>query len=257
MVKEQAVKTPQYLAMRDHLAAKIEQGHLKAGDKLPSERELSESFKLTRVTIREALLTLETEGLIYRLDRRGWFVTPPRIIYNPRSTESFIQYVSAQGRTPKSELISAELIEASEWAATRLGIPLGAPVYSIWRRRFVDGRPVFLEHVRVNAALFPAFLGKDLTHSLTEIMYKNYDVELVRVAINLHPASLTTVQARHLLVASGTLGLYICRSSYDEQGRVTNVDQEYWVHDALEVALEATKDESGLQRSYVVDTRKS
>lgn len=255
MAKELSVKIPQYLDVRDHLAAQIEQGHLKVGDKLSSERELSELLNVTRVTIREALLALETEGLIYRLDRRGWFVTPPRIIYNPRSTENFIQYVSAQGRTPKSELISAELIEATEWAARHLGIPVGAPVYSIWRRRFVDGRPVFLEHVRVNAALFPAFLGKDLTQSLTEIMYKNYNVELVHVKIKLHPASLTTMQARHLLVAAGTLGLYICRSSYDEQNRVTNVDQEYWVHDALEVSLEANKDESGLQRSYLVGSR--
>lgn len=243
-----SVKTPQYLMMRDHLAAQIEQGVFKSGDKLPSEREMSEQFNVTRVMIREALLALETEGLIYRQDRRGWFITPSRIIYNPRSTESFIQYVTAQGRTPKSELISADLVEASEWAAKRLGIPVGAPVYSIWRRRFIDGRPVFLEHVRVNAALFPAFLDKDLTHSLTEIMYKNYDTELVRVSINLHPASLTTIQARHLLVASGTLGLYICRSSFNIQGQVTNVDQEYWIHDALEVTLEATKDDSALQK---------
>ncbi|AXI01503.1 UTRA domain-containing protein [Aquirhabdus parva] len=241
--------TPKYLVVRDYLATRIEKGEFKSGDKLPSERELQESFDVARVTIRDALLALQTEGLIYRLDRRGWFVTPKRIIYNPRSTESFMQYVTAQGRVPKSELISAELIEASEWAAERLNIAVGGPVYSIWRKRFVDGRMVFIEHVRVNAALFPDFLDKPLTDSLTEIMYKHYGVELVRVNINLYPASLGAFQARHLLVTPGTLGLYIGRNSYDQFGRVTNVDQEYWVHDALEISLEAHKDESALMSS--------
>ncbi|WP_156504394.1 GntR family transcriptional regulator, partial [Oleiphilus sp. HI0066] len=51
--------------------------------KLPSERYLSEQHSTTRVTIREALKLLETEGLIYRENRRGWFISPPKLRYDP------------------------------------------------------------------------------------------------------------------------------------------------------------------------------
>ncbi|AXI02638.1 UTRA domain-containing protein [Aquirhabdus parva] len=237
-------RAPQYVHIRDSLAARIETGELIASAKLPSERELSESFNTTRVAAREALLALETEGLIYRLDRRGWFVSPPRVVYNPRSTKSFMQYVTAQGRIPTTELISAEQIGASEWAAKHLGINVGDPVYSIWRRRFIDGRPVMVEHIRMNAESFPDFLEIPLNNSITEAMSKFYSVELTRVKMNLYPSSLSASQARHLLVSPGTSGLYICRSNHDQHGKITDVDQEYWLHDVLEISLEAHKEQS-------------
>ncbi len=52
----------------------IRQGRLKAGDQLPSERELSETFKVSRTSVREALRTLETKGLIISRTGMGNFV---------------------------------------------------------------------------------------------------------------------------------------------------------------------------------------
>mgnify|MGYP000537255220 FL=1 len=65
---------PQYLQIKDALANQILAGGLAPNDKLPSERLLGELYGTTRVTIREALVQLEANGLIYREDRRGWFV---------------------------------------------------------------------------------------------------------------------------------------------------------------------------------------
>jgi GntR family transcriptional repressor for pyruvate dehydrogenase complex len=52
----------------------IREGKLKAGDQLPSERELSETFKVSRTSVREALRTLETKGLIISRTGMGNFV---------------------------------------------------------------------------------------------------------------------------------------------------------------------------------------
>lgn len=64
------------------LREQIERGLLARGSKLPSERQLSELFSTTRITLREALGQLEDQGLIYREERRGWFVSPQRLLYN-------------------------------------------------------------------------------------------------------------------------------------------------------------------------------
>ena len=53
------------------LREQIERGLLARGSKLPSERQLSELFSTTRITLREALGQLEDQGLIYREERRG------------------------------------------------------------------------------------------------------------------------------------------------------------------------------------------
>ena len=52
----------------------IREGRLKAGDQLPSERELSETFKVSRTSVREALRALETKGLIVSRTGMGNFI---------------------------------------------------------------------------------------------------------------------------------------------------------------------------------------
>lgn len=52
----------------------IKEGRFKAGDQLPSERELAETFKVSRTSVREALRALETEGLIVTRTGMGTFV---------------------------------------------------------------------------------------------------------------------------------------------------------------------------------------
>lgn len=238
-IDQSSARIPKYIPIRDSLAHEIESGILLSNVKLPSERTLLEKFQTTRVAVREALLALEMDGLIYRLDRRGWYVRAPRIIYHPQSTKSFMQYVSEQGYVPSTDLISAEQVEATPWDAKHLDIAIGSSVYSIWRRRSINGRPVVVEHLRIRADLFPDFLAHPLNQSVTQLMADEYQCVITRANINLFPTALAEQQTKALHVNVGSLGLYICRSNRDQHGRVTDIDQEYWLHDVLDLHFEA------------------
>jgi GntR family transcriptional repressor for pyruvate dehydrogenase complex len=52
----------------------IEDGKLKRGDQLPSERELTEAFKVSRTTVREAIRTLESMQLLQCLQGNGTYI---------------------------------------------------------------------------------------------------------------------------------------------------------------------------------------
>ncbi len=57
------------------IQAMIQAGQLKAGEKIPSQREFSQKFGISRASLREALLTLETLGLLKTEAGRGTFVS--------------------------------------------------------------------------------------------------------------------------------------------------------------------------------------
>jgi biotin operon repressor len=69
-------RPPHYQRIREQIANDIATGTPRADEKFPSEREMIERFGCTRVTLRQALQQLEAEGLVYRENRRGWFVSP-------------------------------------------------------------------------------------------------------------------------------------------------------------------------------------
>ncbi len=229
---------PYYLRLRDALANQIENGQLDVHARLPSERTLKETYDINRVTVRQALMQLESEGLIYRLIRRGWYVSPPRLKYDPTQNTGFMDNVRAQGRVPETVILSTRKIAASAWVNQHLGIDVGAPVYLIRRRRLIDGLSVLVEHIYVNARFFPGLLKLPLERSLTHVFNQQYGIQVEHMEINMYPAPLHNDQAEELKVVAGTPGLFLSRSSYDRQGNIIEFDQEFWRHDVLEISLE-------------------
>jgi DNA-binding GntR family transcriptional regulator len=227
-----------YLELRNHLAARISAGELKPGDRLPSERQLQAMSRIARGTIREGLSQLEAEGLIYRQDRSGWYVSPSPIVYDPTRWEGFISYVEAQGRRPSTETLDAAEITADTYLAGVFDRPLGAPLYLIRRRRHVDGRAVLVEYIVVDAALAPDLLRFSFDQSLTSILKAEYGLSVTRNKIEMQPCALTGREAEALKLRSGLPGLNVVRTSYDALGRVVEFDLEYWRHDAVKISIE-------------------
>ena len=241
-------KVPHYRRVRDHFASLIGAGVLAPQAKLPSERDVGEVFQITRVTAHQALIQLEVEGLVFRLKRRGWFVSPPRVRYDPAGNISFTKNVKAQGRVPGTRVISKERILASTWDHEHLQVAIEAPVFLIRRVRLVDDRAVLVEHLHVNAERCPGLLDHPLEGSLTEILAEHYEIILRRAQVSMHPTALNEWQAEALGVAAGTPALYLARRSFDQSNNVIEFDQEFWRHDVLEICVDVPG-EQGLRRT--------
>jgi GntR family transcriptional regulator, transcriptional repressor for pyruvate dehydrogenase complex len=68
-------KTRIYEEVVGQLHRLIDQGTLKAGERLPSERELAETFRVSRSSVREAIKTLENAGMVVTRPGSGTFLT--------------------------------------------------------------------------------------------------------------------------------------------------------------------------------------
>ncbi|MGY4533125.1 DNA-binding GntR family transcriptional regulator [Pseudomonas sp. TE3786] len=229
----------QFLRIRDQLAADLAQGVLAPQGKLPVERELAERFGCTRVTLRQALQQLEVEGLIYRENRRGWYVCPPRIRYDPTRITGFMDYVSAQGRTPHTECLRAEQRPAGTWLANRMGLASAdEPVFFLQRRRWVDGRPVLLELNALVANWCPELLQADLNTSLTALLRERFGRVQSRCELTMHPGTVNEEQAELLQLTPGSSSFYLERLNFGESDQPVEFDQEFWRPDALAVVVD-------------------
>ena len=227
----------QYRQLHQHFSYLINQGALQAGDKLPSEREIGDQFRLTRITVRQALQTLEADGMIYRLNRRGWFVSPPALHYNPAKWQSFMEYTANQGFTPTTELLGQALVPADARLAELFKFDKGTRLLHLHRRRSVDGRPVLIEHIYINPGLLPEIEKEDLSQSLTTLLQRNYGESYHSMDLTFKSTALPSDAAQDLSIPTGLPGLHIQRTNFRKDGEILEVDFEYWRHDAVEIEL--------------------
>src|ERR1700742_1547920 len=111
-------ETPSGVALWRQVADGIERGiadgSFVAGEKLPGEIEIAETYRVNRHTVRRALAALAERGLVRAERGSGTYVESPRIAYPLRSRTRFSEIVGAGGHEPRGQLISAV-----EEAATR------------------------------------------------------------------------------------------------------------------------------------------
>ncbi|ROS02075.1 GntR family transcriptional regulator [Sinobacterium caligoides] len=225
--------------IKNSLREQVHAGIMTEGQKLPSERELSELFSTTRITIKDALVSLETEGLIYREERRGWYVSPQRIFYNPLSRSHFHQMICQQHRVAATKLIDVRSEIATGEYAKVLEIVQMTPVHIIERLRYIDGRAVLLVENVLKASLFEGILSENLTNSLTGIYRQKYGYETQRSRFDVQPTSAPAHVAKALNLAEGQPVLKICRVNYKQDGELMDGELEYWRPDAVTIRIDS------------------
>lgn len=169
-----------YKEVKEDLNHKISDGIFKSGDKIPSERALSESYGVSRMTIRQALTELENEGFLIRETGRGTFVSAPNLYQE--NLKSFTQTLIDRHMTPSTEVIEVSKVLHLRHISQMLDIHPDEPYYKIKRLRCGDDVPIALETVYIPMMYAKDIDQYDLTQSLYSLLESNYHYEFIRIA---------------------------------------------------------------------------
>src|SRR5258707_3810603 len=112
----------------DGIERGIADGRFAAGERLPGETEIAETYRVNRHTVRRALATLAERGLVRAERGSGTYVETPRLAYPLRSRTRFSEIVGAGGRGPDGQWIGAFQETATRQLARQLGLKTGAPL---------------------------------------------------------------------------------------------------------------------------------
>src|SRR6202007_1203108 len=91
----------------DGIERGLAEGRYGAGERLPGETEIAETYRVNRHTVRRALAALAERGLVRAERGSGTYVEAPRLAYPLRSRTRFSEIVGAGGREPHGQLIEA------------------------------------------------------------------------------------------------------------------------------------------------------
>jgi GntR family phosphonate transport system transcriptional regulator len=139
----------------DGIERGIAGGQFAAGDRLPGENEIAETYRVNRHTVRRALAALAERGLLRAERGSGTYVEAPRLAYPLRARTRFSEIVGAGGREPRGQLIASGEEVASRDLARRLGVKLNAPLVRLETLRFADRVPICIGTIWLSTARFP------------------------------------------------------------------------------------------------------
>ena len=199
---------------------------LKRGDKLPSENDLVEQFKASRVTVRQALEALRAEGIIESQQGRGWFLRRVRAIQNLGRLQGFGEMLAPMGVRARSTVLDRTECAAPEAVANAFGMPKDASVVRIARLRIAGIRVMSYD-----LSYFPVDIGRRLLREdlagqdVFVLLERALGMRLGFADVTIEVAPADSDPANRLNVALGTPIFKLTRLTHDSRG--VPIDFEY------------------------------
>jgi GntR family transcriptional regulator len=232
---------PAHAQIEDRLAEAIGGGDLSPGARLPPERELAERLGVSRMTLRQALDSLERRGMLTRTRGRrgGTFVAEPKIERDMTTMAGLTSQLRRQGHQAGARVLSAREGPCGRRTAGALGLSPGDPVFEISRLRLSDGLPLAIERSLFPAARFPGLLDGPLDGSLYEMLEERYSVPPARAVESLEPVIADASQAESLGIKLGAPLLLVERTAYDAAGVPVEYARDFFRGDRTRVLVES------------------
>jgi GntR family transcriptional regulator len=202
------------------------------GERLLTEPELAKQLKVSRATLREAMRTFETQGLIYRRQGAGTFVIHPSQIFES----------------------GLEVLESIETLAKRIGLPVSMGELRIDRRTANDdeikaleiesqtrvvclsrviqaeGRPVaFLIDILPDDLLSADELEAGFTGSVLDLLLKRGSPALTTSRCDINAVQAASDVARAMRIQRGDVLLRFVAYLYANNGRVVDYSFSYFL----------------------------
>ena len=163
---------PKHMQLRDILLDLME-SELQPEAAIPSERELSERYAVARMTVRQAVDSLVTEGRLFRVAGKGTFVARPKLDLQIRLT-SFTEEMARRGMVAASKTLAFERVPARGHIARELEVEAGCPVVRFERLRYADDTPMAVEHTYLLDQLVPGLADREAPPSLYTCLAERY-----------------------------------------------------------------------------------
>jgi GntR family transcriptional regulator len=217
---------PRYLQISNWLEEMIRKGRYSVGDRLPSESSLADICGVNRNTVRQAISELVVKGLISKRNGIGSFISAKdqsSVKYTLQNISSFTDDMLSMGITPKTKILSQEVVEADGKLGEKLMLGRDSRVILTKRLRSGNGIPLVIERSYLPYEEYKSLLGMRLTGSLYHVLTEKFGTELHRSIQTFRAIALTREDTILLDVPLKSPGIFLESIIYDSKNVAVEV----------------------------------
>jgi GntR family transcriptional regulator len=233
---------PLYIQLEEIFQSQIVTGEFVPGQRIPSENEIANAYKVSLITVRQSISNLVQKGILVRKQGVGTFVR------DSERTVKNIMTLNAKGRldevVPEGvlkqevEVVDMSPVSSTKYVADKFGIGEGETVYRVVRRRKENG--AYLSYIK---NYLPVDIGKRikrsdlLTNTMLAVLKGKLGINLIK-GVQLIESILADYEiAENLSIHMTSPVLYLEMLSFDEKDKIVNFVQTFFRADIFKYTI--------------------
>ena len=202
---DKTIPIPLYFQLKNLLLSEIKSNEYPVDSMIPTEKEISEMFQISRTTVRQAITELVQAGWLYRIKSKGTFVAQVKIKQDfIKRLEPFNEQIEREGRVPSTEVLALREAFMDDHVASIFGVEMGTKAVYLHRKRCADGEPIVTVETYLPYDRCAFILKTDMSKkSLYNTLATHSDTQIYRVNRILEAVAANTKDVEYLNMVRG------------------------------------------------------
>ncbi|GEN55662.1 HTH-type transcriptional repressor YvoA [Halolactibacillus alkaliphilus] len=213
MINKQS-KLPIYYQLEEAIKQEISQKGLAPHSPIPSEREYAEKHGISRMTVRQAINNLVSQGILYRARGRGTFISEQKFEQDISQLSSFSEDMRERNLTPSTKIIKMDELIGPSAAHDKLNLKINDTVYEIVRLRLANDQPIALETIFTPKKLLGAITEKQVETSFYQYLENDLGLSIKRGFQSIEASLATSEEMTYLQIKKNDPVLVMQRTSF-------------------------------------------
>lgn len=230
MERSEPIPLSRYQRLHEELSKII--AAAKPGERLPSEPELAKRLGVSRATLREAMRTFETQGMIRRKQGSGTYVSHPSTVIETglETLESLETLARNFGLEVTLGAWNLECRTSTPEECQALNLEKGSEVLAVTRVMQAEGHPVaYLIDILPTDVLSPDEVKESFTGSVLDLLLARDDLTLMSSRTEINAVNASSEVARALEIQRGDVLLRFIAYLYSSSGRIVDYSHSYFL----------------------------
>lgn len=210
---------PLYHQLKEVIVQKIQNGDYPFGHRLPGERQLAEIYNVSRITIRQAISELVTEGFLTRQHGKGTFVADRKIVHNLGRLTGVVEDLALQNYKVDVTVLSKKIENASSEVRKHICLENETIVFGITRLLRTNNTPLAINYSYVPENIGYLVTTFNLEHDILFEMLERYGYKISHAAQYIGADKVSASEAKLLDYKAGAPALVVKQIIYVESGQ--------------------------------------